>query len=245
MDVVLILGPVSFSAFEVPAGINFGGQQILAVHQLSDGYRVIDNIGPAQAEISFSGIFSGPDATLRARLLNSLRMTGAEISLTWDIFFYTVMLSRFDADYESPVWIRYKISCTILRDEAAAVTFVPPSLSNSLLTDVGTAAALCTGAGIDFSLAQSSVAAPNAGTLGSAAYAVAQAALNAAQSAISTQVNQMETTIDSAFSSDETSANAFAGDVSAAAAAAQRLAVLLNGGVYISRAARNLLNASS
>lgn len=103
----------------------------------------------------------------------------------------------------------------------------------------------CTGAGIDFSLAQSSVAAPNAGTLGSAAYAVAQAALNAAQSAIATQVNQIETTINSVFSSDETSANAFAGDLSAAGAAAQRLAVLLNGGVYISRAARNLLNASS
>lgn len=90
-EVVLQLGPVTFSAFEIPAGINFGGRQIIAIHQLADGRRVIDSIGAAESELSFSGAFSGPTATFRARQLDSLRVAGAELSLTWDVFCYTVV----------------------------------------------------------------------------------------------------------------------------------------------------------
>jgi len=63
-DVILVLGPVAFQDFEIPSAINFGGRQRLAVHQLTNGRRVVDTMGPDASEIGFSGVFSGPDATL-------------------------------------------------------------------------------------------------------------------------------------------------------------------------------------
>ena len=68
-DIALLLGPVAFQDFELPANIGFGGEQRLAVHCLPGGARVIDVLGRDDAEITFSGIFSGSDATLRARTL--------------------------------------------------------------------------------------------------------------------------------------------------------------------------------
>ena len=61
-DVTLLLGPVAFQDFEVPCGVNFGGRQRLALHRLPGGSRVIDALGRDDAQISFSGIFSGSDA---------------------------------------------------------------------------------------------------------------------------------------------------------------------------------------
>ena len=66
----VILGPVLLRDFEVPERISFGGRQAIVVHRLPGGARVIDAMGRDDAEIAFSGIFSGPDATRRARTLD-------------------------------------------------------------------------------------------------------------------------------------------------------------------------------
>ena len=47
------LGSVSFRSFEVPATINVGGAQRLAVHRLLGGIRVIDALGRDDSDISF------------------------------------------------------------------------------------------------------------------------------------------------------------------------------------------------
>lgn len=86
-DVVLVLGPVAFADFEIPERIAFGGTQRLAVHKLPGGLRVIDALGRDDRELTWSGIFAGPDATARSRLLDLLRARGAVLPLTWDVFF--------------------------------------------------------------------------------------------------------------------------------------------------------------
>ena len=103
-DVALLLGPIVFQDFEVPSGINFGGRQRLALHRLPSGSRVIDALGRDDAQISFSGIFAGSDAILRARSLDELRVAGIPLPLTWDVLFYTVLISDFCADYRSSWW---------------------------------------------------------------------------------------------------------------------------------------------
>ncbi len=72
-------------------------------------------MGRDDAQIAFSGIFSGSDATLRARILDELRASGLTLPLTWDVFFYTVMISEFHADYRNGWWIPYQITCTVLQ----------------------------------------------------------------------------------------------------------------------------------
>src|SRR4051812_20099813 len=109
-DVLLLLGPVVFQDFEIPSGVNFGGKQRLALHRLPGGERVIDALGRDDAEIGFSGIFTGPDATLRARSLDELRSAGVMLPLTWDIFYYTVLISDFHADYRNGSWNPYSLT---------------------------------------------------------------------------------------------------------------------------------------
>ena len=243
--VVLELGPVTFSAFEIPTGISFGGRQILAVHQLTDGRRVIDSIGAAESELSFSGAFSGSNATLRARLLNSLRAAGAELSLSWDVFCYTVVVSRFDAEYQNPAWIPYSISCTVLRDNAAPVLLTPPSLGTSVLSDLTVAASQCSDMGVDFTEVNNALSVPGATTLGSAAYTAAKAAITVTQAAIANQMTLAESTMTSALLSNDNSANSIANDLLSAVIAAQQLASLTYGSSYVGRAARDLQNAST
>ncbi len=244
-DVVLVLGPVAFRNFEIPSGINFGGRQLLAVHQLTDGRRVVDCIGADESEISFSGAFSGADATLRARMLNSLRIAGGELNLTWDVFFYTVVLSRLDADYQNPVWIPYRISCTVVRDEAAAAITSVTSLGSSVVADLGVAANQCASLGIDFTGIQSSLANPDATTLGSAAYATARSSISLTQSTINTQIDSTEATLQTAISSDPSTPGSLITDLVTSTTAAQQLADLTSASAYVGRAARNLSNAST
>jgi hypothetical protein len=244
-DVVLVLGPVAFQDFEIPAAISFGGRQRLAIHQLTDGRRVIDTMGPDASEIAFSGVFSGADATLRARLLDSLRVAGDELPLTWDVFFYTVILSRFDANYKNPVWIPYHISCTVVLDDATVGLASAISLISSVLSDVGVAANQCTSLSIDFTDVQNSLIAPNATTLGSAAYVAAQSSVNVTQSAVNTQIGSAEATLRGTGSSNPSSAASLVTDLMTSATAAQQLADLTSASGYLGRAARNLSNAST
>ena len=184
-DIAFILGPVVFQDFEVAAGIGFGGEQRLAVHKLPGGVRVIDALGRDDAEITVNGIFSGEDATLRARLLDELRASGAVLPLTWDVFFYSVVIRNFQADYQNGYWIPYRLACTVLRDEASALIETAISLAGSVLSDIGAAA--MSGfdlGGVDLGFAQSALSAPQAMTRGTGAYGLATSSLATAQSAI-------------------------------------------------------------
>ena len=149
-DVALVLGPIVFADFEVSSGIGFGGRQRLAVHQLPGGERVVDALGRDDAEIVISGIFSGHDATLRARALDELRSTAVTLPLTWDVFFYSVVIRELHADYRNAFWIPYRLTCTVLRDEASALIETALSISASLLAVVGFAAGQVLG-GLDVS----------------------------------------------------------------------------------------------
>ncbi|MEO8716062.1 MAG: hypothetical protein ABI369_13715, partial [Acetobacteraceae bacterium] len=178
-DIALLLGPVVFQDFEVPARINIGGRQRVAVHRLVGGARVIDSLGRDDAELRFEGVFSGQDATLRARTLDQLRAAGSPLPVTWDVFYYTVVVTTFEADYRSAWWIPYRIACTVLRDEAAALLNSVFSLADSAVADISEAISWV---GTDFGLgaAQSALSAPNAVVRGASDYATAETSLEAA-----------------------------------------------------------------
>ena len=224
-DFSLTLGPVAFAGFELPSSITIGGRQRLAIHRLPGGLRIIDALGPDPADIAFSGIFTGPDAADRARLLDTLRIAGATLPLAWDAFAYTVVIETFEADYRSPWWIPYRISCAVLRDEVAAVLTAALELAPSLSADL-------LAAGTFANTASVAVSAPGATTAGTPANAAAQASLQ-------TTLNGLESQITA------TSNGLNAPDLPTTVATAGLLAQLTAARAYATRAARNLSAAST
>lgn len=245
-EIAFVLGPIVFQDFEVSAGIGWGGEQRLAIHKLPGGARVIDALGRDDAEITVCGIFSGQDATLRARLLDEMRASGAVLPLTWDVFFYSVVVRDFQADYRNGYWIPYRLCCTVLRDEASALVETALSLAGSVIADVASAAGQSL-TGVDLTDAQSALAQPGATTRGTAAYGQSVNALAGAQSELDSSLSSAGSALDTASGVLSTTNDAAGGAsaLSSATTAAGQLGSFSAARAYLGRAAVNLANAST
>jgi len=242
---ILLLGPVLFQDFEIPEKISFGGSQRLAIHKLPGGTRVVDALGRDDANIRFSGIFSGADATLRARLVDDLRASGMAVPLTWDVFFYTVIVSRFTAEYSASNWIPYSITATVLRDEAGALLQSVTDLGVTLLADASSAAGLASPGGVDLSNMQSALSDPAAATRGTASYSAAQSSVMDAQSSLTSASTGAAANLPM---TELTSPGPAPGGVAAllaAVGAAADLAQLSAAQGYVGRISSNLTNAGT
>ena len=243
----LQLGPFLFQDFEVPSRVTLGGEQRLAVHQLPGGRRIIDVLGRSDSEIRFSGVFSGEDATLRARSLDSLRVAASVLPLCWDVFFYSVIVNRLDADYRNSWWIPFRVACTVLRDEAEALSETVASLASEALADIATAAAYAGGVGLDLSSAGSVLSNPTATVKGTASYAAAQASVTAVQGLIGSGIEGAETSLNAlapALFQAGSAANGIAA-ANAATATAYQLSALSLAKAFTGRVAINLAEAST
>lgn len=224
-DFSLTLGPVAFAGFEIPSSITLGGRQRLAIHKLPGGLRIIDAMGADPADLAWSGIFTGPDAADRARVLDLLRVTGLELVLAWDAFLYTVVIESFEADYRSPWWIPYRLSCTVIRDEAASAVTTLVALAPAIAADLAIAG--------PFAAASArAIAASGATAAGTTAYAAATHAIGDDLLSLDLQIATAEPGIQ-------------APDIPTAAAACGLLAQLTAARAYTARAARSLASAST
>ena len=197
----LVLGPVAFHDFEVPERIVFGGTQKLAVHELPGGGRVIDVMGAQSADLVWSGVFSGADAAERVRLLDSLRLLAAQVPLSWDVFAYTVVIERLEAEYTSPWWIPYHLTCKVVQDPVAALIAFGSTLVSQVTSDLAVAAI-----SVDFGAAQSAVAVPGVEIQGSAVNVAAIGAISSGQQDIETRMGAVGETLENGSLGDSVSA---------------------------------------
>lgn len=173
------LGDLTFSSLEVPESIPFGGEQLLTVHQLVGGVRVVDAMGPSDMPLAWSGIFLGDTALARARYLDTQRKLGNALQLTWSELRYRVVIQSFEAPFERPYQIPYRISCVVVEDQTSPVTIVAPaSIDDVMSGDMDTVGVL--GSGIGDSTLSGLIS-----TLDTAVRSVSSFA-NAAQSTINT-----------------------------------------------------------
>ena len=186
----LVLGPVGFSDFEVPDRISLGGTQKLAVHELPGGGRVIDVMGAQSADLSWSGVFSGADASDRVRLLDGVRLLGVTVPLSWDVFAYTVIIERLEVEYTSPWWIPYRLVCKVVEDPVADLLASGVTLLGDVVSDLATAAGY-------FSLggAQAAVTVSGATTQGSVANIAAVDAVTSGRQGIDAQIGVVGATL--------------------------------------------------
>ncbi len=120
---------ISFQGIELPEKITFGGTQLLSVHQLIGGRRILDALGASDEPLSWSGIFQTSAAVDRARFCDTLRRTGEPCKLTWGEFCYTGVVSQFSADYtRGGLYVPYRITLTVAEDKTAFVES-PPQVS--------------------------------------------------------------------------------------------------------------------
>ncbi|MDR3718392.1 MAG: hypothetical protein P4K98_06290 [Bryobacteraceae bacterium] len=182
----LLLGTVEFRDFEVPERVSWGGRQRLSVHRLPGGGRVIDALGRDDADISWSGVFTGEDATARVRQMDLMRISGAAWPLTWDWFYYTVVISKFEVEYQSQNWIPYRVVCTVVRDEVDPILETAVGLAIQISGDLLAAAGFETD--VDLSAATGAMSDADSVAPGSAAYLEATGAVDNVATAMDGQL---------------------------------------------------------
>lgn len=122
MAVKLQLENMVFAGLEVPAKINRGGSQVLAVQRLVGGHKVIDSMGRDDAAITWTGTFLGGSAQARSTYLDSLRIAGKAVPLTWGPNSYTVVLKSVALSDSDPFVIDYTVECEVQSDNVTPVT---------------------------------------------------------------------------------------------------------------------------
>lgn len=180
---------IEFQDMEMPSHISIGGDQLISVHQLMGGRRILDSMGSSDAPISWSGTFITSNAVDRARFCDTLRRTGEPCTLTWGEFNYSGVVSSFRADYSrGGLYIPYQITLTVAEDRTAFV-MAPPDLSleAQITADVNRASNLqgCIG--------DSTLSALNA--TASSAVTAALAALNPIAKGLTDAVNAVAGTV--------------------------------------------------
>ena len=254
MAVVLTLGPLLFTNFEVPDKINVGGKQMLVVHKLVGGDRVIDAMGRDDHDIKWSGRFRGSAAESRARLADFIRVQGQPMILAWSSFRYLVMV-EFEADFMQQYEIPYTITCTVVSDLTSPILTALEGIDAAIFSDVNQViqvGAALNVPGITSAISSVSAITSSVTTFQGAASSVVSAASSAiglAQSALASQTATQNTIVTASGNVAGVvaggSPTSIASSLSSQSSAFQQLGQLYQAKALLGRIGTNILNAGS
>ena len=237
-DSPIQIGSISLQGFEIPTSVRFGGRHRLAVHNLSGGRRIVERLGPDDGEVAFQGTCSGPDAEARVRALDDLRLSGAVVWLTWESFRRRVIVSNFVAEYHSPWWIQYKMSCVVAHQTGTRTSQTPTILA-LISADFGNASSAVAGSPLSLTALQSALFSTNAMTTGTSAQAQAAAAVGTALDAINSQI-AVQSTLVAAPPGTHSGPGSFSQALPSLVSNAAQLAAAVSARSYVGRIGLNL-----
>ena len=140
----VILGSMTLEGHEAPSEIGIGGRQAHTLHRLPGGGRIIDAMGPDENTVAWKGLFIGPSAASRVRDLDSMRVQGIPVGLSFGDYQFTVLIVGFDYSYrDRGAIISYKVRTEIVPNQPFALTSPSDTLS-SVIRDVTFAQQLLT-----------------------------------------------------------------------------------------------------
>jgi hypothetical protein len=229
---------VDLQDFEVPTSVRFGGNYRLAVHRLSSGRRIIEQLGPDDTEIRFAGTFAGPQADDRVRDMNNLRLSGQSTWLTWGTFRSRIIIKTFSADYRSPWWIPYQISCLVTH-QPGTFQSAPADGAALLALDLSAALSLVAGTGIPLTSLQTALNGESASVPGTSDQAQATSAVQSSLASCDSVIAQTSSEL-SALPTNPSQATTYSTTFVAAVGSAGSLAAAVNAQAYISRIGNNL-----
>jgi hypothetical protein len=242
-DSPIQIGPICLQGFEIPSSVRFGGRYRLAVHKLSGGRRIVQRLGPDDGEVAFQGTFSGGDAEARVRAFDNLRMSGEIVWLNWESFRRQVVVKAFVADYHSPWWIPYKVSCVVVH-QAGAVASPVSTLSTMISADLGQALSAVAGSAISLTSLQTTLSEPNALTPGTSDQMLAVAAVGAALDDINSQITLQSAQLVSPVRTNA-APGCFGQTLAATVNSAKLLAAAVIAGSYVRRIGVNINGAGN
>jgi hypothetical protein len=147
-DTTVQLGDFTFTSFEVPEVIPFGGEQELAIHKLPGGAKVVDAMGWFPKALKWGGRFQGENAKARALYVQGLFQIGQALTLTWDSFRYQVVPRIFDCDFERFYQLPYTLELEVVQDLTSPVTTAPTvTIDDQVASDMASATASATAVG--------------------------------------------------------------------------------------------------
>ena len=137
----LILGSIAFDSWSTPERMPFGGRQEMAVHQLPGGARVVDTLGPSENDIMFTGQMHADNAYGVADELDSMRIAGLQVPLTFAGRFYLVLVKECHVDIRRmPILMEYHVSCLVVQNTMAGpLSTITSTASQLVASDMATA----------------------------------------------------------------------------------------------------------
>jgi hypothetical protein len=237
------LGPINLRDFEIPHSVRFGGRQRLTVHTLAGGRRIVERLGPDDSEIQFEGIFSGPAAVARAQAFDTLRLSGQSVWLTWESFRRQVIVKSFVADYHSPWWIPYQVSCVVVHQARIAAAQASNVIA-LLSADLSAAMSAAAGSTISLTSLRTVLSNSNAATIGTADQIQASTTVRSTLTAINAQMDQQSATLISPIAPGTNPSDLGQMYISRLTCAAS-LAALVNMRSYIGRIGANIAGTTT
>jgi hypothetical protein len=233
------LGSINLQDFEIPPSVRFGGRHRLAVHVLAGGRRIVERLGPDDDNILFRGTFSGATAEARARAFDNLRMSGDIVWLTWESFRRRVVVKSFIADYHSPWWIPYQLSCLVVHQTGIASS-QSAGVAALLLADLGSAMTAASGYPITLTSVQAVLSTPNVFATGSSDQTRAIAAVGSTLGVLHGQIDQQSMSLMTSIPSSTPPA-ALGRSYNSKVGSAGSLAAVVNVSSYVGRIGTNIL----
>ena len=124
----------------MPESIGFGASQLLHVHTLVGGARVVDALGAVPLRPEWSGWFIGSQALARARFLKKMAEAGQPLALRYGEFAYTVVIAEFSAEFRAGPNLPYSIALEVVRDHDAVGSGTGlPGLTQMVAQDLASA----------------------------------------------------------------------------------------------------------
>jgi hypothetical protein len=119
---LLTLGGVTFDDWSTPDKMMFGGRHSAVVHKLPGGARVVDMLGPDEADITFRGTFYGDAAMENAQALDALRASGQVVPLAFGGQYRLVLIQEAVPVIERyPHLVTFTISCLVVQNPMQGV----------------------------------------------------------------------------------------------------------------------------
>lgn len=133
-------GGLVLTGMEVPDVIRDGGSQQVVVHRLPGGGRVIDAVGNDPGRLELSGMFLGPTAIARARLLKQMRIAGKSVAFSGAGLSLTVKITQYWYDYQKKgLVIPYRLTLEQPAQQPPVVGVSSSSLSSLIGKDAASA----------------------------------------------------------------------------------------------------------
>lgn len=127
------LGGILFGPWETPSKISLPSGQKINKHVMIGGQRQIDAMGPDPAPLSWTGRARGQNAASDMQSVKAMCDAGAQVTLEWNEYTYTVVIEKFDPQYKTPIEWEYSITVEIVDDPSAGMGAASLSSLDSLV----------------------------------------------------------------------------------------------------------------